>query len=80
MSWNRGKGNELKGQVNITVEELRSILGVPESYKWDNFNKQVLLLTKKELKEKANIRLVISNKKTSRRITHLKITFEGQPS
>jgi plasmid replication initiation protein len=57
------------------VDELRKMLGVPESYKWDNIQKQVLNVVQAELKDKAGIDLFIERVKTSRKITHLNIKF-----
>jgi len=51
------------------------MLGVPDSYAWVIFERQVLNVVKAELLEKANIQVNISRKKTSRKITHLKIEF-----
>ena len=64
------------------VDELREMLGVPASYRWADFQKQVLDVAKFELLDKANIHLDIQRIKTSRKITHLNIKFiedEQQP-
>lgn len=58
-----------------SVEELRKILGVPDSYRWSIFQAQVLDVVTKELKEKSNIVVFIERVKTSRKITHLNIKF-----
>jgi plasmid replication initiation protein len=58
-----------------SVDELREMLGVPKSYRWDNFKKRVLDVVKAELQEKANIHITFKEIKTSRRITHLNIKF-----
>lgn len=61
------------------VDELREMLGVPSSYRWADFQKQVIDIAKSELLEKANIHLDIQRIKTSRKITHLNIRFvEGE--
>lgn len=57
------------------VDELRGMLGVPVSYRWADFQKQVLDMAQSELLEKANIHLDIQRIKTSRKITHLNIKF-----
>lgn len=57
------------------VDEMREMLGVPASYRWADFQKQVLDVAKSELLEKANIHLDIQRIKTSRKITHLNIKF-----
>ena len=65
----------LAGWCTIEVSELRKMLGVPESYPWGVFNKQVLQKSKSELIQKSNIQLNIERIKTARKITHLKFTF-----
>lgn len=63
------------GWFTPSVEELREMLGVPPSYKWESFNRQVLVIAERELREKASIHMDITRIKTSRKITHLKIEF-----
>lgn len=58
-----------------SVDELREMLGVPESYKWTHFQKQVLDVVIPELRKKAHIVVFIERVKTSRKITHLNISF-----
>lgn len=58
-----------------SVDDLREMLGVPESYKWSDFQRQVLDVVILELREKANIAVFIERIKTSRKITHLNIRF-----
>lgn len=58
-----------------SVDELRDMLGVPNSYKWSDFQKQVLNVVQTELEEKANIFVTFDRIKTSRKITHLSIKF-----
>ena len=58
-----------------SVDELRDMLGVPNSYKWSDFQKQVLNVMQTELEEKANIFVTFDRIKTSRKITHLTIKF-----
>lgn len=84
VSWARPK-KETKGLFagwinNQSVDELREMLGVPDSYKWDNFQKQVLDVVVPELREKAHIAVYLERIKTSRKITHLNIKFieDGQ--
>ena len=57
------------------VDELREMLGVPDSYSWGMFQKKVLDVVTKELREKAKIALFVENVKTVRKITHLNINF-----
>lgn len=78
MSWAKPRSETkglIAGWLTVEVDELRSMLGVPKSYRWDNFQKQVLDVAQAELKEKANIHMSIERKKTSRKITHLNIKF-----
>lgn len=80
-SWAQPKkktGGLFAGWFTVEVAELRQMLGVPESYRWDNVQKQVLNKAQSELAEKANIQLNITRIKTSRKITHLKIEFIEQ--
>ena len=58
-----------------SVEELRQMMGVPESYTWGMFEQRVLELAMTELKEKAHIAVYLERIKTSRKITHLNIKF-----
>ena len=58
-----------------SVEELREMLGVPNSYNWGQFKKRVLDTMKLELMQKANIYIEFKEIKTSRKITHLNIKF-----
>lgn len=60
---------------NQSVDELREMLGVPSSYRWADFQKQVLDTVIPELKEKAKIAVFIERIKTVRKITHLNISF-----
>lgn len=78
MSWNMNTKGKIKGNITIAVDELREMLGVPESYRFDNFNKQVISIAQKELKQKAGISIKVERVKTGRRITHLKLIFTGQ--
>lgn len=66
---------KLAGWCEIDVDELRLMLGVPASYKWHDFQRQVLDVAKKELKEKANIEIEIEKIKNSRKISKLKFFF-----
>lgn len=63
------------GWFNTEVDELRDMLGVPDSYTWSMFNRRVLEVAKQELLDKAHIYLKVTSQKTNRRITHLKIEF-----
>lgn len=73
-------GGRLMGWINKqSVEELRKMLGVPKSYTWGMFQKQVLNVVTSELRGKAEIAIFIERSKTGRKITHLNIRFiEGE--
>lgn len=58
-----------------SVEELREMLGVPDSYTWGRFQKVVLDTVQAEFRDKANIFISFDRVKTSRKITHLNIKF-----
>lgn len=78
VSWAKDKkdtGGIFVGWFTPSVDELREMLGVPNSYKWDSFNHQVLEVIEQELREKAHIAVYVERIKTSRKITHLNIKF-----
>lgn len=79
VSWAQNKnqtGGKFAGWIkNQSVDELREMLGVPDSYTWGMFSKQVLDVAIPELREKAKIAIFIERVKTSRKITHLNISF-----
>lgn len=78
MSWAKPKSDTnglIAGWLTISVDELRDMLGVPQSYTWTRFQKMVIDVVETELKEKANIHMAIERQKTSRKITHLHIRF-----
>ena len=75
-SWADRSGNGFVGWIDKqSVAELREMLGVPKSYQWITFQKQVLDVVEKELREKANIFIHFERIKTGRKITHLNIKF-----
>jgi plasmid replication initiation protein len=75
VSWADNKSDFFVGWIkNQSVDELREMLGVPDSYKWSDFQKQLDVM-QKELREKANIFVHFERKKTGRKITHLNIQF-----
>ena len=79
VSWAKDKkttNGQFMGWIDRqSIEELREMLGVPKSYQWVNFQKQVLDVVKNELRNKANINVYFERKKTGRKITHLNINF-----
>ena len=58
-----------------SVNDLREMLGVPDSYTWGMFEQRVMNPALAELYEKAQIKVYIERVKTSRKITHLNIKF-----
>jgi plasmid replication initiation protein len=79
VSWAQHKnitGGRLMGWIDRqSVDDLREMLGVPKSYRWDNFKVQVLDIVEAELRDKANIHISFERVKTGRKITHLNIKF-----
>lgn len=79
VSWAQPKsttGGRFLGWIERqSVEELREMLGVPDSYSWSKFEKQVLCVAQIELRKKANIQIKFERRKTGRKITHLNIQF-----
>lgn len=79
VSWAKDKketGGKFAGWISKQpVDELRGMLGVPDSYAWGKFDTNVLHVAADELREKANIAVFIERIKTSRKITHLNISF-----
>lgn len=79
VSWAQNK-QETNGRFmgwikNQPVDELREMLGVPDSYRWNMFESRVLNSSIEEMREKANIAIFIERVKTNRKITHLNISF-----
>lgn len=78
VSWAKDKKDTeglFVGWFSPSVDELRQMLGVPDSYTWNMFERRVLDVAKTELLEKTHIHLNIIRQKTSRKITHLRIEF-----
>jgi plasmid replication initiation protein len=79
VSWSEDEkktGGVFRGWLAVSVDDLRKMLGVPDSYKWNDFYKRALDVAITELKEKAGISVEVIIKKTSRKITSLKIKFD----
>lgn len=78
VSWAQPKadtGGVFCGWFDVDVDELRKMLGVPESYRYGMFSKNVVKQATNELLHKANIRLQLTPKKTGRKITSYSIKF-----
>jgi len=62
--------------VELSVDELRDFLQIPESYKWQDIKRRVIEASKKELttKDNWNFKWVVSQK-FGRSITHVEFTF-----
>lgn len=79
VSWTDSKKNAgaIAGKIQrIEVDELRRMLGVPESYTWGMFNSQVLTCGFDEIQELRGIKTSITRHKTGRKITHLTIKYQ----
>ena len=67
-SWAQPKnktGGRFAGWIDRqSVDELREMLGVPQSYSWNKFDTQVLQVAASELKEKSGIALTFERIKT----------------
>jgi plasmid replication initiation protein len=77
VSWAQDKkktGGVFVGWLTVEVDELRQMMGMPDSYQWVHVSATLEKVTN-ELKEKAHISVKVTNQKTSRKITHLKIEF-----
>lgn len=77
VSWAKSKketAGVFTGWLTVEVDELRNMLGMPDSYRWVHISATLDKITK-ELLEKSHIYLKITRQKTNRRITHLKIEF-----
>ncbi len=77
VSWAQDKkktGGVFVGWFTLSVDELRKMMGMPDSYQWVHISTTLEKVTN-ELKEKAHLSVKITNQKTSRKITHLKIEF-----
>lgn len=79
VSWAQPK-NKTNGQFmgwidRQSVDELREMLGVPNSYSWNMLETRILNIAQTELKDKANIHITFERIKTGRKITHLNIKF-----
>lgn len=78
VSWAQPKkdvGGVFCGWFEVETTELRKMLGVPDSYNQGRFTKAVIEHVINELNQKADIRLKLEPKKTSRRITSYRVTF-----
>ena len=79
VSWAQPKaktGGRFTGWIDRqSVENLREMMGVPQSYTWQKFQTRVMETAKKELWEKSNILVTFERVKTGRKITHLNIKF-----
>ena len=77
VSW--AKPKELEGCFggwikNQNINELRSMLGVPPSYRWVNVQR-VLDKAAEEIETELNVSIFFERKKTGRKITHMDIQF-----
>lgn len=78
VSWAQPKADtdgRFCGWFDVRTDELRRMLGVPDSYNYGRFRKSVLEHVTNELFQKANIILAMEPKKTSRKITSYSVKF-----
>jgi len=61
------------GSYKYKVAELRDMLAVPDSYKYNDFKKRVIIKAQKELKEKGDIYFTFKEKKEEggKKVTHI---------
>lgn len=71
-SWSSGKISQ--GSTTMSVDRLREMLEVPESYRWVNIRQRVLQPTIRELKRRG-IELTITPIKTGKRITSIRLDW-----
>ena len=77
VSWSKPKelDSRFGGWIkNQDVDELRSMLGVPESYRWINLQR-ILDKATEEIEKELNVSVFLERKKTGRKITHMNIQF-----
>lgn len=77
VSWSCSK-SPLQGSKKISVEELRKLLEIPDSYPFSMFKRRILLGTQEELRERLNIQMTIEYIKPSRKVTDLWVRFVGK--
>jgi len=63
----------------ISVDELRDILQIPKSYRFDNIKKQIILKAQKELAEHTDISFEYEEIKRVRKIDKIKFTIKPNP-
>jgi len=59
------------GKKLYSVDELRNMLAVPNSYRYNDFKKRVIAKAEAELKEKGDIFFTFSEQKQGRKVTHI---------
>ncbi len=69
-----------KAEKIIKLDELREMLEIPSSYRFNNIKVQVLEKSKKELKEHTDIIFDYEEIKTGRKVTHLKLLIKPNPA
>ena len=74
---NKRYGN--KAEKIIKVDELREMLEIPKSYKFNDIKRFVLNKSKKELAEHTDIIFDFQEIKTGRKVTHLKFLIQPNP-
>lgn len=70
--------NSAEGFFILSVNDLRLVLSVPESYNYSMFNKRVLLKSLQEIVLKTPIAVSVEYKKEGKRVDQIKINFNMQ--
>ena len=65
-----------KTEKNIKIDELRDILEIPKSYRFNDIKRFILNKTKTDLEKHTDIIFDFEEIKTGKKITHLKITIQ----
>lgn len=63
------------GWFKLSVEEMRSSLGIPNGYRWADINTRVLKRAKNEIYEKCKIVIEYEFIKTGKKVTSVKFNF-----
>jgi len=69
-----------KAEKIVSVDELREILEIPKSYRYNNIKIQILEKAKSELAEHTDILFDYKEIKTGRKVTHLKFIIRPNPA
>ena len=65
-------------EKKVKTEELRELLAIPASYKYNMFKKTALEVSKKQINQLTDISFDYEEIKTGRKITHIKFTIKSK--